>query len=376
MLFKNAIVLLPDGTFEKKDVIVKDGKIADVSDNIKEDAHYVDADGKYLIPGFIDIHTHGCLGGDFSDGDSEKISGMLSFLAKKGVTSCLATTMSLGIDELDTVLKSIRNVNAHDTQCTIRGVYLEGPFISKSKKGAQNEKYIIGFDMKAFDELYKASGDSIKVVALAPECENVMESIPALAEKCTVSLAHTQSDYDTALKAFENGATQVTHFYNAMPPFNHREPGLIGAAFENAQIVELICDGIHVHESVIRTTFKLMGEDRICLISDSIRACGMPDGEYMLGGQNVIVKGKKACLADNTIAGSATCLADCVKNAIAFGVKPEKAFISATKTPAISAGIYDVTGSIEVGKQANLQLLDESFNLLSVYINGKKVLEN
>lgn len=375
MLFKNAFVLLPDGTFKKNDVMVKDGKIVKVGSNITAD-DVVDADGKYLVPGFIDIHTHGCVGGDFCDADKNSISRMLKFLASKGVTSCLATTMSFDEKILTDILTVIKGVGNDDSRCALRGVYLEGPFISKSKKGAQNEKYIMPFDRSMFERLCKASGNSIKVIAVAPECENVMENIHFLSEVCTVSLAHTASDYETAVKAFEKGAAQVTHFYNAMPPFNHREPGLIGAAFEKAKRAELICDGIHVHESVIRTTFELMGEDRICLISDSIRACGMADGEYMLGGQNVIVKGREARLADNTIAGSATCLADCVRNAIAFGLKPEKAFISATKTPAISAGIYDVTGSIEVGKQADFQLLDKQYNLTDVYINGKKVLEN
>ena len=205
-----------------------------------------------------------------------------------------------------------------------------------------------------FQRLYDASKGMIKIVDIAPEVSGSMDFIEEISQKCRVSLAHTNTNYETAIEAFERGATNVTHLFNAMPPLNHRDPSLVGAAFEKADFVEVICDGIHLHPTIIKIIFHLFSEDRVCLISDSMRACGLKDGDYTLGGQTVTVEGSKATLQDGTIAGSVTCLSKCFRNAVEFGIPLEKALVSATITPAKAAGLQNITGSITVGKDADL----------------------
>jgi N-acetylglucosamine-6-phosphate deacetylase len=256
----------------------------------------------------------------------------------------------------------------------IHGIYMEGPFFSKNKKGAQAEEHLKDPDIQLFNRLYKASGENIKICALAPELENSEEFINEVKNKVVLSLAHTDSDYQKALTSINLGVKNITHLYNAMSPFNHRSPGVIGAAFDSDVTVELICDGIHVHPAVIRATFKTVGSDRVILVSDSMAACGMKDGYYKLGGQNIIVKNGKATLKNGTIAGSTTNLMECVKNCYMFGIPLEQAIKSATFNPAKLIGVDDKTGSIKVGKYADLVLIDKNFNVKGVFVKGEKFL--
>lgn len=375
MLIKNAVFLSPDGKFKKGNISFFGGKITGVGEVTSLRDETIDAKGNYVVPGYVDIHTHGCNGADFCDTDIGTIETLKTFLASEGVTSFLGTTMSYGEKRLSQIIsesKSFMNIKSHGA--VLRGINLEGPFICKSKKGAQNGKYIINPDIDMFRRLYDLSGGNIRIVDIAPDTDNAMQFIEQASKLCTVSLAHTNADYGTALKAFENGASHVTHLYNAMPAFTHREPSVVGASADMAKHVELICDGIHIHPSVVRATFEMFSEKRICLISDSMRACGLADGVYTLGGQDVTVNGAKATLSDGTIAGSVTSLAGCVRKAISFGIEPEKAIYSATMSPAEACGISDVTGSIEVGKDADIQILDKNFMPLEIFIAGKRFL--
>ena len=236
------------------------------------------------------------------------------------------------------------------------------------KKGAQNGAYIQAPSAETFRACQQASGGLIKLVTLAPEMEGSVEFIKELKDEVHISVGHTTADYDTAKAAFEAGADHVTHLYNAMPPLNHRAPGVIGAAADNDHVyAELISDGLHIHGSAIRAAFRMFGPERIVLISDSMMACGMENGEYELGGQKVFMKDRKATLADGTIAGSATCLYDCMKIAMSFDIPEADAIFAATRNPAKSIGVYDRVGSISVGKEADMLLVDDEYHLKQVF---------
>ena len=256
------------------------------------------------------------------------------------------------------------------------GINMEGPFISMEKKGAQNPEFIHKPDADMFYRLQEAAGGLVKLVDIAPEVDGAMECIEEINKDVRVSVAHTAADYDVAKKAFEKGARQVTHLYNGMNPFHHREPGVVGAACDNENVmVELIVDGIHSHPATVRTTFKMFGDDRIILISDSMMACGLEDGQYTLGGLDVTVRGNKATLTkEGNIAGSVTNLMNCVRCAVKkMDIPLESAIKCAAVNPAKAIGIYDRFGSLDTGKRANIVLLDKDLEVKYVIKDGKIV---
>ena len=241
-------------------------------------------------------------------------------------------------------------------------------FIDPIKKGAQAEENIVAPNAEFFRACNAASGGKIRLVTLAPNMPGSLEFIKEVSDEVMVSIGHTTADYDTALAAMKAGAHHVTHLYNAMPPFAHRNPGVIGAAFDDPECrMELICDGYHIHGAVVRATFSMMGSERMVLISDSMMATGMPNGTYSLGGQAVWMKDGKATLTDGeTIAGSATNLYDCMRKAVSFDIPLADAIFAATRNPAQSIGIYDEVGSIAPGKKAHVLLVDDELNLKQV----------
>lgn len=343
-----------------------------ISDDSSDDI-IIDGAGCYAIPGLVDIHFHGCDGHDFCEGTDEAIQIIADYQLANGITSICPATMTLGEE---TLAKVCLAAAAHDNQkgATLCGINMEGPFLSKAKKGAQNPAYLKLPDADMFHRLNEQSGKLIKLVALACEEEGAMEFIDKVKADAVVSLAHTISDYDTAMEAFNRGAKQVTHLYNAMLPFTHRDPGVVGAACDTEDcMVEVICDGIHIHPSAIRTTFKMFTDDRICLISDSMMATGMADGEYALGGQPVKVVGNKATLKDGTIAGSVTNLMDCMRTAVSFGIPLESAVKCASMNPAKAIGIYDQYGSLATGKVANIVLLNEDLTIKQIILKGQVI---
>lgn len=321
-----------------------------------------------LLPGLIDIHFHGANGYDFCDGTMEACQGIEAYENQHGITGICPATMTLPVKELDSIVQKA----AQSGLKSLQGIHLEGPFISKEKKGAQKEEYIIAPDMAILQGLQKSAGGLIKIVSIAPETEGAMECIENLKEQFCFSIAHTTADYGTAAGAIAAGAKHVTHLYNAMPLATHREPSVLGAAADSAHVeVELICDGIHVHPCAVRNTFRIFGDDRVILISDSMRATGMEDGIYSLGGQKVIVEGKRATLENGTIAGSVTNLYECMKNAVEMGISKESAIKAATINPARSIGIDGEYGSLESGKKANILFADPDLNLKKVMVRGK-----
>lgn len=373
MIIKNAIVFTEDRRFLKKDIAVCKDRFVPLEEETSQDEQIVDAEGFYLIPGLIDLHFHGCMDADLCDGTREAIRRIAHYEASIGVTSICPATMTIPKETLTKVMENVGSYT-YEGGAHLVGINMEGPFISPEKKGAQAKKDIIPCDDDLFHTLQEAAKGRIRIVDLAPEEAGAIEFIDRVKDEVIISLAHTASDYDTAKKAIEHGATHGTHLYNAMSPYHHRDPGVIGALRDSAKCrVELICDGVHVHPSAIRATFAMFGEDRIMLISDSMRATGLDDGMYTLGGQDVCVKGNLATLADGTIAGSATHLMDCVRYVVReVGLPFETALRCATENPAKQIGIFDTVGSISIGKKADFVLLDQEFNVEAVYIDGKE----
>lgn len=367
MIIRGASVFCEDGSFDVKDICVENHIIV-ASQSELTDMTVIDGTGFKLIPGLIDVHSHGACGHDFCDCDVEGLKEILRFERAHGITSYCPTSMTLSKDLLLKIFALAKEADGVAGGARVVGINMEGPFIASEKKGAQNGAYIQAPSVEMFRACNEASGGLIKLVTLAPEQEGAFEFIKEVKDEVHVSIGHTTAEMDVAARAFACGADHVTHLFNAMPPFLHRNPGVIGAACDNPGVyAELICDGLHLHESVVRTAFKMFGPERIVLISDSMMATGMENGEYELGGQKVIMKDRKATLSDGTIAGSATCLYDCMKSAMAFGIPETDAVFAATRNPAKSIGIYDRTGSITPGKEADLLLVDENYKLLQVF---------
>ena len=376
MIIKDANIFTQDNRFVKGRGVVENGRfvnIAEQPEHTGEVMEVIEAKGLYMIPGLVDIHFHGCMGADMCDGTKEALDVITQYEASVGVTSVCPATMTIPKDELSAVMKNA-GAYAYHGGAHLVGINMEGPFISPAKKGAQAAENIMHCDYEYFSQLQDAAGGLIKLVDIAPEEAGAMEFIDKVKGTVVVSLAHTASDYDTAMEAIAHGASHATHLYNAMPPLNHRNPGVIGAVRDSDSChVELICDGVHIHPSVIRATFAMFGAQRMILISDSMRATGLDDGEYTLGGQPVTVKGNLATLHDGTIAGSATNLMDCMRFVVKHaGLPLETAVMCATANPAKEIGIFDEVGSIAVGKKADFVLLDQDLNLAGVYIDGKE----
>lgn len=372
----NGLVFQEDGTFAQECVYIYEERIVSGSEyhEISGEEHIVDARNTYVIPGLTDIHFHGCMGADCCDGSSEALGTIARYELRHGVTGITPATMTMSEEVLSKICEAAKDFACEDG-ADFCGLYMEGPFISLAKKGAQNKNYIHRADTGMLNRLQKICGNKIRSVVVAPETEGAMDFIKENAGKLNISLAHTTADYETAAEAFSCGATAVTHLYNAMPPFTHRAPGPIGAAADNENcMVELICDGVHIHPAAVRTTFKIFGDDRIILISDSMRAAGMEDGEYELGGQKVIVKGNVAVLEDGTIAGSVTNLMDCLRTAVQkMGIPLGSAVKCSAVNPVRAIGLTHDYGTLTPGKYANIVLLDEELQIRQILHRGRTV---
>ncbi len=367
MYYLNGTVLDGDFRFKKLDLEVQDGRIARIAEKleVREDELAVDCAGYTLVPGFIDIHIHGGVGTDTCDADREGLRALARFLFTKGVTSFCPTTMTVGEEEIAAALETVRGCMADEDGARIVGVNLEGPFISPKKKGAQGDEFIRKPDFAMFRRLYDGCGGIIRLVDIAPE-EDDCGFVEQASKLCTVSVAHTNADYETAKDAFRRGASHATHLFNAMTGFTHRAPGVVGAVFDTEYVCgELICDGIHLHPAVVRTAFRLMPE-RVCVVSDAIRLSGVGDGEGMLGVNSVTVRDGKATLADGTIAGSVTNLYDEFRNLLRWGIAPEDALRAMTLTPARQIGLDAEIGSLAAGKRADIVVMDKDWNIVAV----------
>ena len=403
MQIKNAMVYTKDHKFEKADIQVEDEKIVKVTpcesgmqektsglveaDVHREDLTEIDADGLYAVPGLVDIHFHGAMGYDFCTATVDELEKIAEHEAEHGILAICPATMSYSEEILGNIMDKTRAykqrqdaVNQtqdteHSAICAdLVGIHMEGPFISRKKAGAQNPEYIQPADVEMFRRLQERSGGLIRLVDLAPEEPGAMSFIEQSHNEVKISLAHTCCTYEIAKKAFATGAGHLTHMYNGMPDISHREPGPILAAVEAGADAELIADGIHNHPASVRMAFQLFGAGRMILISDSMEATGLADGDYHLGGQKVTVQGKKAVLTDHpdTIAGSVTNLYDCMVNCVQhMGIPLEDAIRAAAENPARAIGIDDKYGKIAPGQYGNILLVDKELHLQGIIHRGK-----
>ena len=371
MIIRGAKVYTEEGIFKEKEVCIQGENFTETGEDGET---IIDGSGCYLIPGLTDIHFHGCMGKDFCDGTEESIQVMANYEASQGVTTIAPATMTFDEERLTRIAKAAK-AHKNEKGAILCGINMEGPFISPVKKGAQDEKNIVPCNVEIAKRFLKASEGLVKFIGIAPEeSSEAVAFIQEMKDSVDISLAHTNADYDTAMAAFTAGANHAVHLYNAMPAFTHRAPGVIGAVADSKHVMaEIICDNVHIHPAVVRATFTMMGADRMILISDSMRATGMPDGTYTLGGLDVSVNGNRATLVDGgALAGSVTNLMDCMRTVVKVMQIPlETAVACATANPARCLGVYDTYGSITERKKADIVLLDEDLELKMVIKDGQ-----
>ncbi len=409
-----------DGRFVNESLYIKEGLIISPEEVFREEAagkeavgkeaagegvsgtdavRILDADGMYILPGLVDIHFHGCMGADLCDGTEDALSAMAAYELRHGITSIMPAGMTLPEDVLLAAFANAaafrrrqqQDLSRLQKEAELVGVYMEGPFLSRKRCGAQDPANIRRPDFTLFEKLQEAAEGLIRIAAVAPETDGAIPFIRKIAGSpdgnVRISIAHTDADYRTAASAIDAGARQLTHLYNAMPPLLHREPGPIGAAADSGTVMaELITDGIHVHPSAIRSAFRLFGPEHILFISDSMRAAGMPDGSYLLGGQAVTVSGSRAILTQSlkgdgreprsieggTLAGSVTNLYDCLRYAhFKAGIPLEQAIACASENPAKAIGLADRIGFLTPGHQADFLIADRDLVLRKVYKCGQ-----
>lgn len=359
--------------FEAKDVCIADGRFAEAA----AAGEVLDASGCYVIPGLLDLHFHGSAGADISDGDLEGLHKMGAYEASRGITAMCPATMTLSEAQLTTAAEAAAAYQPAVDEADLVGINMEGPFISPSKVGAQNPEHVRNAGVEEFRRLQQMAGGLFKLVDIAPEEPGADAFIEELSDEVRISLAHTCTDYETAAHAFDRGAKHITHLYNAMDPMHHRKPGPIPAAAERDDITaEIIADGVHIHPAMVRLAFNMFGDDRMILISDTLRAAGLGDGVYDLGGQDVTVKGYEARIDNGALAGSVSDLMRCFYVAVKeMSIPLVSAVKAASANPARALGLEADYGSLAAGHIADAVLLDkETLTVKQVVLRGRAIL--
>ena len=375
MFYTNARIFV-EGEFRMGAFEVVDGKFgAILPENVPADA--IDLGGATVIPGLIEVHSHGCAGADFSDGDYEGLKAMARQYAQWGVTSFAPTSMTLPYDVLSKAFATAKQLVEENIEglSVLRGIQMEGPFFCYAKRGAQNADYLQNPDFEGFKKLYDDCGGLVRIVDVAPELPGAAEFVAKASELCTVSIAHTDSDYDHAKAAVDAGVTHLTHLYNAMPGIHHRTPGVIPAAVENPNVrAEIIADGFHIHPASVRLAFTMF-RNRMILVSDSGRCAGKDEGyQFDLGGQMAELRGGVAKLVGtNTIACSASNMWTCLRNAMSWGIPEEEVIRACTYNPACALGVEAEVGSIAEGLVADFLVCTDGYESKRVFLAGKEI---
>ncbi|HHY83688.1 MAG TPA: N-acetylglucosamine-6-phosphate deacetylase [Clostridiales bacterium] len=377
LIFTNGRAYLDGRWTTGMDILVDNGKIADIKpQGTQYEGIVADVKGGYITPGFIDIHIHGSNGSDVMDAKPEALENISCFLAGKGTTSWLATTMTVSIEEIRRSLQVTADYMKDTSRrgAQVLGIHLEGPFLSPKAKGAHAEEYILSPTVDNYLAITGGMPDIVRMVTIAPEEEGALELIKYLKERSiTPSLGHTKGTYDQCKKALESGMTHACHFYNAMTPLNHREPGAVGAILENdSAAIELIADLVHVHPVALKLAVNVKGPGKTVLITDAMVAAGLKDGDYELGGLPVYVRNGEARQANGTLAGSTLTLDRALRNMIKIGVPSEDVIAMLTETPAREIGADHFKGRLAKGFDADINILDDDFNVKETYIRGKK----
>ena len=372
MIIKNGKLLNDNFKFEDSDLEISGEKIAKIAAGLSGD-EVIDASGMYVVPGFIDSHTHGAMGVEYWEDLEDSYATMSEFEGKNGTTAIFATISAAVNEKMIKSIKVFEREKNNAPGAKYLGIHLEGPFFNVAKKGAHLPENIRDTSVEEFKTFVEAGGEDIKIITLAPELPNAEETIKYIVDcGTTVTMGHTNATYDEAQKGVEWGVSRATHTFNAMSPLNHREPGVVGSALTNDKVdCELICDFFHVHPAVCKMVYDLKGVDKVIMITDSVVGAGLPDGTFRNG--TVIVKDQKTYLTDGTIAGGTSCLIDGIKNMVSVGVPLEDAVKMATINPAKSVRMEDKVGSLKEGKAADVVILDKDLNVKYVFVDGKLI---
>ncbi|MCR1960161.1 N-acetylglucosamine-6-phosphate deacetylase [Thomasclavelia cocleata] len=368
----NGQVILKDKVINAN-VYVEDDHICEISKRLPDNEKIIDAKGRYVSPGFIESHSHGRNGSDFMYPSFEDLNTITSSFIKSGVTGILATTMTMSKEDIYTAVKNIAENKDKVSGSKILGIHLEGPFFNHKYKGAQPEEYMLAPTISNYKSLIGKFSYLIKKISLAPELENANKLIEYLVkEGVVVSLGHTDATYQQAIEGIRVGATSGTHTFNAMTPLTHRNPGVVGAIMESDEVyAELILDGIHVNYPAAKVLLKAKGIDKVMLITDSMEASGLEDGQYKIGNQAVYVKDNSARLESGTLAGSVLAMNKAVKNAHHhLGLTIYEAVRLASYNPAKNLNLIDL-GELAINKKADIIMFDEDINVDFVMIDGK-----
>lgn len=362
MLYKNGYIVTRQFTVERADVRVSKGIITDIlpPGALSDGEGEIDLRGDLLAPGFVDMHIHGCMGVDFSSEPDTAgcLDKMSRYLHSRGVAAFAPAAMTMSYDDLCCLMERYRSASVNPLSgAALAGIYLEGPFLSKAKCAAQPPEYILPPDIAKLRELHRLSGESIRIACVAPEGKEAENFIHEASKFCRVSAAHTDASYEIGVCGIRAGISNATHLYNAMNDISRREPGCAAALLESNCFCELICDGVHIHPAVIRLTYRIIGAERLIIVSDGMAATGLGDGSFRLGTQSVTVKGNEARLTDGSLAGSVTDICTAFHKAMEFGIPPLDALRAVTLNPARALGIDNTLGTIEVGKSAKLNVL-------------------